>query len=170
MELSLAGETQLTVEPDERNLALLAPGQKALASAEAFPEQRFAARVVYLSPGVDAQRGTVEMRLAVDEPPPYLRPDMTVSVEVEVARRRAALVVPSDAVREPASLRPWVLTVRAGRAARQDVRLGARGERLVEVIEGAPAEGGLSPGEMVLLPAGRLVLPGQRVRPRLTER
>ena len=76
---------------DERNLGKLALGQKALASADAYPDQRFAAVVSYINPGVDITRASVEVKLTVADPPDYLRQDMTVSVDIEVARegRRA---------------------------------------------------------------------------------
>ncbi len=51
MVLSPSGETQLVLQIDERNLAKLKLGQKALASADAYPAQRFAAELVYINPG-----------------------------------------------------------------------------------------------------------------------
>ena len=64
MVLSPAGETQLVLQIDERNLGRLKLGQRALASADAYPQERFAAELVYINPGVDAQRGTVEVQAA----------------------------------------------------------------------------------------------------------
>ncbi|HEY8048992.1 MAG TPA: efflux RND transporter periplasmic adaptor subunit, partial [Ramlibacter sp.] len=69
MVLSPEGAAQLVVQIDEKNLKLLQLGQDALASADAYADQRFAARVVYINPGVDAQRGSVEVKLAVPQPP-----------------------------------------------------------------------------------------------------
>jgi len=43
MTIAPAGATELTVQIDEKNLALLHPGQAALASADAYPGERFAA-------------------------------------------------------------------------------------------------------------------------------
>ncbi len=91
--LSPAGETQLLVQIDEKNLQLLALDQPAQASADAYPADRFAATLAYINPRVDAQRGTVVMKLRVAQPPTYLKQDMTVSVSVEVARRTAAVLV-----------------------------------------------------------------------------
>jgi HlyD family secretion protein len=161
MELGVRATAQLVVLPDERNLASLAVGQRAVASADAFPERSFPARVSYISPAVDATQGTIEVRLAMDSVPPYLRPDMTVSVEIEVARVDRALVIPLDAVRDPQSPDAWVLVRRDGRARRQPVRLGARGDRFVQVLEG------LREGEIVLQPGLRRLEPGSRVRVRL---
>src|SRR5690606_35999457 len=57
IELITTGATQLVVEPDEANLALLEVGQPAIASAEAFPERTFRARVAWIAPTVDPDRG-----------------------------------------------------------------------------------------------------------------
>jgi HlyD family secretion protein len=47
------GPVELSITPDERNLADLRVGQSAVASAEAFPDRPFDARVSYLAPAVD---------------------------------------------------------------------------------------------------------------------
>ncbi|MGZ5651580.1 MAG: HlyD family secretion protein, partial [Usitatibacter sp.] len=72
MVLLPAGETQLVVQIDEKNLALLKLGQDALASADAYPGQRFAAQVAYINPGIDPLRGSVEVKLRVPQPPDNL--------------------------------------------------------------------------------------------------
>lgn len=160
MVLAPAGETQLVLQIDEKNLAYLAPGQKALASADAFPGQRFNAELFYINPGVDAQRGSVEVKLRVPQPPAYLKQDMTVSVDIEVARRDDALLAPADAVRDAAGKAPWVLALRDGHAERLPVKLGLRGDAVVEIVEG------LAP-DAVLIPASAVgVAAGDRVRRR----
>ncbi|HEX7439917.1 MAG TPA: efflux RND transporter periplasmic adaptor subunit [Caldimonas sp.] len=158
MVLSPSGTTQVIVQIDEKNLQLLALGQRAWISADAYPEQRFAAIVAYINPGVDAQRGSVEVKLDVTEPPAYLRQDMTVSVDIEVASRAGAVLVPNDAVRDADTARPWVVMVADGRARRQYVRLGLRGTAVSEVTEGAGA------GELVVASAQPDVADGSRVR------
>ena len=157
--LTLDGPVQLTAQVDEKSLALLAPGQAATASADAFPDRPFPARVALLAPAVDPLRGTVEVRLDLPAPPPILRADMTVSITVEVGRREAALVVAAEAVRDPTG-EPWVVAIAGGRAERRAVRLGLRGDGLVEVLEGLRA------GEAVVAPAAGFVEPGERVRAR----
>lgn len=134
--LVIDGPVQLEMEPDERNLALLSLGQPARASAEAFASQAFAARVSYIAPNVDPDRGTVKVRLDVMEPPEYLRADMTVSIEVEVAHANKALVVPTNLVRDLAGKQPWVLALVAGRGERRDVVVGVRDEETLQVVSG----------------------------------
>ncbi len=100
LSLALAGPTQLVAQVDERFLDQLRPGQSAAVVADAFPGQRFAARVLSLAPAVDAQRGAIEVKFALaGTPPAFLREDMTLSVEVETGRRDNALVLPQSALR-----------------------------------------------------------------------
>ena len=48
-----------------------------------------------IAPAVDPQRGAVEVKFTLLQvPPAHLREDMTLSVEVETARRERALVMP----------------------------------------------------------------------------
>jgi HlyD family secretion protein len=158
MVLSPAGETQIVLQIDERNLGRLKPGQPALASADAFAQERFAAELVYINPGVDAQRGTVEVKLRVPAPPAYLRQDMTVSADIEVGRSDATLVVPSEAVHDAEGAAPWVLRLREGRAERRAVALGLRGSGATEI------RSGLAEGDLVLVPQGTPPAAGRRVR------
>ncbi len=159
--LSLAqqGETRIIATLDEKNLRELKPGLRAQAVTDAFPRRLFEARVYYVAPGIDAQRGTVEVRLVVDEPPDFLRPDMTVSVEMIVGRRESALRLPADLLRNADSDAPSVLVIRDGRAASVPVELGLHGVGTVEVAKG------LQEGEQVITPASQAVA-GDRVRPR----
>jgi HlyD family secretion protein len=158
MVLAPAGETQVVVEIDERNLAQLALGQKALGSADAFPGQRFAAELVYINPGIDALRGTVEVKLKVANPPAFLRQDMTASVDIEVARRADTVIVPTEAVHDATGPQPWVLAIRGWRAVRLPVKLGLRGDNRIEVLEG------VEPGDELIPATNGLVKAGQRVR------
>ena len=153
------GQTQLVIEPDERNLAWIRAGQRALAAADAHPDAVFEAVVCYIAPAIDPSRGTVEVRLCADEAPASLRPDMTVSVDLTVASRSRVLALPSDAVRDLSTPRPWVLSVEDGRLVRRDVELGIRGTGSVEIVSG------LDEGATVVASPDPSLRPGQRVRP-----
>lgn len=158
LEIAADGETQLVIEPDERNLAWIRLGQKARASADAYPQEIFDAEVSYIAPAIDPRRGSIEVRLRVPDPPGSLRPDMTVSVDLTVASKSLALTVPSDAVRAATTPAPWVYVVEGGRIARRNVVLGIRGEGHTEI------ESGLDEGAAVVISADVTLVDGQRVR------
>jgi len=155
--LSRPGRTEIIAPVDEKNLALLAVGQRAVISADAYPEQTFAAVLATLVPAVVAASGTVTAKFAVPDPPAYLLPEMTVSVEIEVARKADALTLPLDAVRDPA-LAPWVLAIRDGRARRVPVGIGVRGATRVEILSG------LTAGDQVIPETESKVADGDKVR------
>ncbi len=144
--LTARGRTRVVLEPDERNLALLAIGQKAAVSAEAYPTESFAAMLVYIAPAVNGDRGTIEVRLDVTSPPAYLRPNMTVSVELEIQSVPDALSVPLSVVQDLGGPSPWLGVLGAnGKVEHRNVHLGLRGDELVEIVFGVTA------GERVVL-------------------
>ena len=147
MSLALAGPTQLIAPVDERFLDQLQIGQSASVVADAFAEQGFTAHVLSISPTVDAQRGAIEVKLSLDkDPPAFLREDMTLSVEVETAKRERALVLPLKAVRSQTNNSTASVSLAIdGRAQEKPVRLGLRTLEAAEVLEG------LAPGDLVLL-------------------
>ena len=157
MVLSPNAETQLLINVDEKNLSQLSLGQSAVASADAFPNRRFAARVAYINPGVDATTATVEVKLIVPSPPAYLRQDMTVSVDILTVTRQHTLVLPADGVMDAFTDHPYVLRVDHGRARAAPVSLGVRGGGAVEIL------GGVREGDLVV-PATAKVAAGERIR------
>ena len=158
MTLSPTGDTQIVVQIDEKSLGLIAVGQQALVSADSYAKQTFPAEVVYVNPAVDLQRASVEVKLRVPDPPSYLRQDMTVSVDIEIARRPNAVVLPAGSLRDVATGKPWVLKVIAGRAARQAIAVG--------IVSGGKAEvlSGLEAGDLTIPSNNGAITIGQRVR------
>jgi HlyD family secretion protein len=155
--LAPTGEVQLVLQIDERNLGKIDLGQKAVASADAYPDRRFPAVVSYINPGIDITRASVEVKLTVSDPPDYLRQDMTVSVDIEVASKNDTLILPARSVHDALSGAPWVLILKDDRAAKRPVNLGLRGNAAVEIL------GRLSLGDVVI-PQNSGVVTGQRIR------
>lgn len=173
MRLALAGPTQIVAQVDERFLDQLRTGQRAAVVADAFSTQPLAAKILSIAPAVDAQRGAVEVKLALDAPAPdFLREDMTLSVEAVTGERANALVLPLAALQAPArsatskadtsaadpaasAASAQVMVVEGGKARARSVTLGLRSLAAVEVLSGLEA------GERVLTAP---VTDGQRVR------
>ncbi|TCB73524.1 efflux RND transporter periplasmic adaptor subunit [Acinetobacter sp. ANC 3781] len=156
--IALKGNTEIRVPLDERNLPQLALQQNATVITDAYPDQSFPARINFIAPSIDPQRGTVEVRLTVNPVPDFLRQDMTVSVNVETARRAQALTIPNDALSGIKGNKAVVLMVRNGKIQRQQVSLGLRGLAMSEVISG------LGAGDQVLANAESSLKDGARVR------
>ena len=155
------GETRIQASVDEKNLKLLQIGQAALAAADAYPQQPFKASLIYVAPAVDPLRGTVDIKLRVNPVVDYLRPDMTVSVEIVTARLPNALMLPTDAVRRDANGATFVWVNRDGRARQLSVQTGAQGIASTQIVKG------LQKDEHVILP-GSALAEGDKVREQST--
>ena len=156
--LAAQGVTRLEVPVDERRLQALALGQTAWARTDAFPGQTFQAHLSYIGPVIDPQRGTVEVRLEVPNPPEFLRPDMTVTVEILVESRERAVRLPAELVRDLDGREPWVLRVQGDTVQRVPVQIGLRAIGVVEALDGVSAGDALVPRSVTA------VVPGMRVR------
>ena len=150
-------ETRIQASVDEKNLGYLRLGQSARATADAYPQRPFDAALTFIAPAVDAQRGTVDLKLRVDKAVDYLRPDMTVSVEIITAQEPNALKLPSDAVLRDTAGDAYALVNREGRAEKVALTLGLRGIGTTQVVKG------LAAGDHVITPSTSAEA-GDRVR------
>jgi RND family efflux transporter MFP subunit len=152
------------VDVNESDLARVRLEQPAEVVPDAFPDRRYAARVVKLYPQVNRQKGTLKVEVKIGAPDDWLRPDMSVRIhflgEARPAEAGAPVVlVPRGALRrEDGAAFVWVLT--GGRLRKQPVRVGTEmGDRV------AIAEGLLGGEALVVGDAGDL-REGRRVEPR----
>lgn len=152
--------TEIYVETDENNLGRLKVGQPAIAVAPAYADRPFDARLTQVGPNVDSERGVVGLRLRAENLPPFILPNMTIDVNIEVSRSENALALPASAV----SLQgpPHVLAVEdGGRLALRNVGILGRNPEWVAVD-------GLDAATAVLREV-RAGAPGQRIRPVMDE-
>jgi membrane fusion protein (multidrug efflux system) len=122
------------IQVPEKELPRLHEGQPAYLTVEAWPEERFPARVLRLSPVVDATSGTVRVTLEV-EGQGKLRPGMFASVYLEVDRHENALTIPKSSL-SLESLGDTVYVVSGDVAARRAIELGYEEADIVEVASG----------------------------------
>lgn len=137
------------VQVDELSVARLREGLAARVLLDAFPGRALAGRIARLAPLGAVQQGVVtyEAVVVLEEVPQGVEPraGMTVQVEFTVTQAEDALRVPRSAVRVREG-RPVVEVVGPGGEVEvREVRLGVRGDRYVEVVEG------LAEGEEVVL-------------------
>ena len=155
----------LNASIDESDVGQIVAGQAVTFSVDAYPNDEFTGRVaqVRLQAVVSQNVVTYATVIDVDNPELKLKPGMTATVTIEVARRDDALIVPAAALRfkptaealtalggapggaAPACARGTgcgVLWTYDGTALRAvAVRTGVSNGTAVEVLEGAVAEG-----------------------------
>ncbi len=102
MELSDLSRIFVTASVDESDVGQVRPGQTGTVTVDAFPDEQFRGEVVRV-----ATRGenvsnvvTFDVKIEIlDESKSKLRPEMTADVEILVAEKMDALLVPAEAVR-----------------------------------------------------------------------
>lgn len=127
----------------EKELSRLRKGQSAHINVEAWPEERFEAKVLRISPVVDATTGTIRVTLEVHAKR-KLSPGMFASVYLETDTHENALVMPKSAL-SLESLSDAVFVVKEGQAERRNVELGYEERDAIEVVSG------LEEGERVIV-------------------
>lgn len=131
------------IQIPERDLPKIEVGQPAYLTLEAWPGERFPAKVLRVRPVVDAATGTVRVTLEV-ETRDRLRPGMFARVFVETETRSDSMVVPKSAL-SLESIGDTLYVAEGDSASRRDVQLGFKEGDSVEVLSG------VSEGEMVIV-------------------
>jgi HlyD family secretion protein len=128
------------VDVNEADLSRVHLGQAAQVVPDAFPELRYAAKVVKLYPQVNRQKGTLKVEVSILEPDAQLRPDMSVRIHFlgdaqPTAAGEPVVLVPRGALRREGEA-AFVWVVSGAKLRRQPVRTGAELGEGVVVVEG----------------------------------
>ncbi|PYP39977.1 MAG: efflux RND transporter periplasmic adaptor subunit [Gemmatimonadetes bacterium] len=132
------------------DLPLLRVGMAASLTNPYLDERSRHGRVSFISPALQAETRTGQVRVEVPNPRGDLKPGMFVNVELEVALGKR-LAVPESAVLPTGERRVVFVDVGNGRLAPREVQLGARAGDYFEVLSG------LKPGEVVVTSGNFLV-------------
>lgn len=95
------GLMELHVDVDEADVGRVEPGQEATFTVDAYPDRVFPARITQVRFAAKNTDGVVtyETVLAVNNPELLLRPGMTATADITVARVADALLIPNAALR-----------------------------------------------------------------------
>lgn len=121
---------RITATVDERDIPRVRIGQAALMSTDAFPGRVIRGRVTEITPGGDPNQRAFRVRIAPEAAGP-LPIGLTLEVNIVIAEKSQALLVPARAVRDG---KVWL--VEGDRARPQPVRLGIEGSDKVEIRSG----------------------------------
>ena len=143
---------QVVAEVNEEDIPRVHVGQTTLFRTDAFPDRRLQGKVNEITPMGDYAAKTFRIKIALPDDTP-LHPGMSVEANIVTREKPNALLIPADAVRDNA-----VFVVAGGTVHKRAVKIGIRGTRAVEVLDG------LKEGERVASPVPPDLKDGARVR------
>lgn len=129
-ELGDPHDLRVTATVDERDIPLVRTGSEAMMSTEAYPGRVLHGKVYEITPGGDPDQRAFRVRIR-PESGRGLPIGLTLEVNIMVAQRQNAVLVPSSAVRDNMI---WI--VENGEAKRIAVETGIRGSDRTEVRRG----------------------------------
>jgi RND family efflux transporter MFP subunit len=141
---------EIDVDVNENNINRVTPGQRAMATLNAYPEWQIPCHVIMPVPTADRQKATVKVRLGFEQLDPRILPDMGVKVAFlgvqteQPTASRAAVTVPRAAVRRMGD-KDVVFVVREGVVERRAIGLSASTGDEAVVLSG------LAAGERVVI-------------------
>jgi len=132
----------------EQDAAAVRVSTPATITVDALPGRTFRGSVTFIYPQLDEKTRTLTARVAVENLDGALRPGMYATAALATAGRgRGGVSVPLEAVL-PTGTKDLVFVNRGdGRFVPREVRVGLRGDSLVEIVEG------LKPGDEVVASA-----------------
>jgi len=141
----------------ESDMSRVQVGQHGRLLLGAYPGESFTGRVQFIYPAVNPESRTLQARMEFKNPGLKLRPGMYGDVVIDLASAEG-LAVPTEAVVDTGELQYVFLARGGGRFEPRVVRLGARGDGLVQLLEG------VSEGDVVVTTANFLVDSESRLR------
>lgn len=145
--VEVARGLEVVAKVPESDVGRLRLGQSASVQVDAFPDQRFAARIRQIAPRAIKTNNvnSFEVKLAFAQPTTQLRIGMTAEIDFQIGRVPPQTLVPTVAVVTEDG-RPGVLLVGQGNQPRfQPVELGMSSGRSTQILNG------LAPGTRVFI-------------------
>ena len=132
-------------------------GQRAVLELPAWPGERFAGKVTFVSPALSSGSRTLQARIELKNPGLKLRPGMYGDVTLDLGEL-TAVTVPADAVVDTGELQYVFVSRGSGRFEPRRVRAGWRGGGRVAILDG------IAEGERVVTTANFLLDSESRLR------
>ena len=98
--VELSEGLEVAAKVPESDIGRIRVGQEAVVRVDAYPDQRFAARVRDIAPRAEKTDNVIsfEVELSLIDPPPSLRIGMTVDVDFQTGRTAQSTLVPTVAI------------------------------------------------------------------------
>ena len=145
---------EIDVDVNESYIHRVQPGQKAVATLDAYPDWQIPAHVIMPVPTADRQKATVKVRLGIEQLDPRILPDMGVKVAFlgdektgAAATGKPVVTIPRAAVRKDGD-RDVVFVIQGNKVERRAVGLAAG---TAGNSDEAVVTSGLAAGEQVVV-------------------
>lgn len=144
----------------ERFLGQLQPGQRVELNVAAFPGRKFGGSVFFVSPFINPDTRTALVKAQLPNENGELKPGMFANLELELALRENAIVVPEASISQIREGNRGMIYVIDDKSTVQlrAVTLGVRMPRFVEVVEG------LKEGEQIVVEGVQKLGPGAKIK------
>ena len=137
----------------EKHASLIKPGQVIEFNVEAFVNRKFKGTIAYVSPAVDQTTRTFAVEALVDNGDRQLKPGFFTKGVVLTHVDAQVLAVPDEAISTLAGV-STVYIIENGKARQQQISLGARRNKLVEVTSGLKGDEQLATTNLSQLATG----------------
>jgi HlyD family secretion protein len=149
---SIANLKDLEVELDinESDIPRVRLGQECVVSPDSYPDRKYKARVREIAPEANRQKATIQVKVTIENPDEYLRPETNAKVNFLEEKKESAaaqegrILIPKAAIVSGAS-GPAVFLFKDGRAVRQTIETGRELWGQVEI------RSGLTGGEQLIV-------------------
>ena len=162
--VALADLNDIQVELDiaQSDFAKLGPKQAGTVGVDAFPDRKYKGVIAEISPEANRQKATVQVKVQIQNPDEFLRPEMNATVQFlagedkGASRKQVGAFVPTAGLRDKDGAK-FVLIAFNGKALR-------RGVHVLSQRSGGYLVDGLVGGENVITAAPAGLQDGQKIR------
>jgi multidrug efflux pump subunit AcrA (membrane-fusion protein) len=117
----------------------------------AYTDKTFDAALTYVYPTLNPETRTIPVRLELGNVGGLLKPGMYAQVDIPVGNKNKVVTVPVSAVIDSGTRQIILVQINEGRFEPREVRIGARSDNFLEVLDG------VREGEQVVVSANFLI-------------
>lgn len=148
VEVANLNEVELVVNVPSAYLGKLHRGQALTLTADAFPDRKFAGRILAIPAAVDPGSNAGAVRIRLSNPQGLLRLGMFLKADLPFETHAKTLLIPAQALYHDEANHPVVYRVDGESATSTDVKVGVATPEKVEVLEG------VKQGDTIVLAGG----------------
>lgn len=158
--LSIVDNSKIYVDcpVSEQDIGQIAAGMPAAVAVESLGKT-YAAKIIYISPAMDAATQSFSVRLALDGIDDTLKAGMFARTEIDILLRPQTLFVPKEAVVSLNGKDKVFVVDGDNKAAERLVKLGLRNDKYVEIVDGVSAGDRIAVSNLARLKTGTAVNP-----------